>query len=135
MRRIWVVPRIILVVRPLRDRQLFYCPVKLLSQAHALAEKLGEQKGKFIMKEQLLAIRKSAEEKLASLTSLQELEDVRVGILGKKGELTQVLRQMGGLSAEERPVIGQLANDVRSFIETKIEEQKAALSAAKRKEQ
>ncbi len=86
------------------------------------------------MKEQLLAIRKSAEEKLTSLTSLQELEDVRVSVLGKKGELTQVLRQMGGLSAEERPVIGALANKVREAVENALSERKTELLAKAREE-
>ena len=86
------------------------------------------------MKEQLLAIRKSAEEKLASLSSLQDLEEVRISVLGKKGELTQVLRQMGGLSAEERPVIGALANEVREAIEKAITERKESLASAAREE-
>ena len=86
------------------------------------------------MKEQLLAIKKSAEEKLVSSTSLQELEELRVSVLGKKGELTQVLRQMGGLSAEERPVIGALANEVREAVETALTERKAALLAKAREE-
>ena len=86
------------------------------------------------MKEQLLAIRKSAEEKLASLTTLQDLEDVRISVLGKKGELTQVLRQMGGLSADERPVIGALANEVREAVEKALAERKEELLAAAREE-
>ncbi len=112
----------------------FYCPVKLSGDAHNPTEKLGEQKGKVIMKEQLLAIRKSAEEKLATSSSLQELEDLRVSVLGKKGELTQVLRQMGGLSAEERPVIGALANEVREAIESALTERKTSLLAKAREE-
>ena len=79
------------------------------------------------MKEQLLAIKKSAEEKLSSLTSLQELEDIRISVLGKKGELTQMLRQMGSLSAEERPIIGALANEVREAIEKALTERKTEL--------
>ena len=86
------------------------------------------------MKEQLLAIKKSAEEKLSSLTSLQELEDVRISVLGKKGELTQVLRQMGGLSAEERPVIGALANEVREAIEKALNERKTERVSKAREE-
>ena len=86
------------------------------------------------MKEQLLAIKKSADEKLTSLTSLQELEDLRISVLGKKGELTQVLRQMGGLSAEERPIIGALANEVREAIEKALTERKAELLSRAREE-
>ncbi len=79
-------------------------------------------------------MKKKAEEALAGTRALQELEDIRVRLLGKKGELTAVLRGMGALSAEERPVIGQLANEVRAFIESRLEEQKNALLAAARAE-
>ncbi|MDP4180500.1 MAG: phenylalanine--tRNA ligase subunit alpha [Bacillota bacterium] len=74
------------------------------------------------MKEQLNNIKAKAEKELSDLQSIQELENLRVKYLGKKGELTSVLRGMGALSAEERPLIGQLANEVREFIEGKIEE-------------
>lgn len=74
------------------------------------------------MKEKLEAIRKKAEAELDSLTSPEQIENFRVAVLGKKGELTSILKMMGKLSAEERPVMGQLANDVRSFIEEKITE-------------
>ena len=84
------------------------------------------------MKEQLLNMKEKASNALSGAKTLQDLEDIRIGLLGKKGELTAVLRGMGGLSAEERPIIGQLANEVRSFIEEKIEEQKKALLAAER---
>ncbi len=84
------------------------------------------------MKEQLLAIRERAAQELSSLSSLQTLEEFRIRFLGKKGELTAVLRGMGGLSAEERPVIGALANEVRTFLEGAMEEKKAVLLAAER---
>lgn len=74
------------------------------------------------MKDQLNNIKLEAEKKLNEVRTLPELDNLRVQYLGKKGELTAVLRGMGALSAEERPVIGQLANDVRSFIEGKLEE-------------
>lgn len=86
------------------------------------------------MKNQLLSMKEKAENALKSAKTLQDIEDIRVGFLGKKGELTAVLRGMGALSSEERPVIGQLANEVRSFIEGKIEEQKTALLVAERSE-
>ncbi len=72
------------------------------------------------MKEQLEAIRKAAEQALLGAESQQKIEELRVRFLGKKGELTAILKQMGGLSAEERPVIGQLANEVRAYIENDI---------------
>jgi phenylalanyl-tRNA synthetase alpha chain len=74
------------------------------------------------MKEQLNSIKDHAGTELSNVQSIQDLESLRVKYLGKKGELTQVLRGMGALSAEERPVIGQLANEVRAFIEGKIDE-------------
>lgn len=74
------------------------------------------------MKEQLLQIEKLAEKELASCKDMVNLENLRVKFLGKKGELTAILKQMGKLSAEERPVIGQLANKVREDIENKISE-------------
>ena len=80
------------------------------------------------MKEQLEAIRKSALESIAGTQSGAELEALRVKYLGKKGELTAVLKQMGKLSPEERPVMGQLANEVRAELEKAIEVQSAALA-------
>ena len=74
------------------------------------------------MKEKLEQIRKEAIEKLSSAASMKELEEMRVKYLGKKGELTALLKQMGKLSPEERPVIGQLANEVRAAVEKTIEE-------------
>lgn len=73
------------------------------------------------MKQQLGNIRKKAQEEITQASSSQTLEAIRVKYLGKKGELTQVLRGMGALSAEERPLMGQLANDVRVFIEEQLE--------------
>ena len=80
------------------------------------------------MKEQLEAIRRGALEAIAAAQETAGLEALRVKYLGKKGELTAVLKQMGGLSAELRPVMGQLANDVRTSLEKAIEAQSAVLS-------
>lgn len=82
------------------------------------------------MKEKLAAIRSAAMSSLENSKMLSELEELRIRYLGKKGELTSVMKGMGGLSAEERPVIGQLANEVRSKIESALEEKKAALEKA-----
>ena len=82
------------------------------------------------MKEQLEQIRQSALAALDAADTPAALEDLRVKLLGKKGEMTAVLKQMGKLSAEERPVMGQLANSVRAQIEAKLEERKAAIHAA-----
>lgn len=73
------------------------------------------------MREQLNNIRIRAEKELSSVQSMQELDSIRVKYLGKKGELTSVLRGMGALSPEERPVVGHLANEVREFLEEKID--------------
>ncbi len=82
------------------------------------------------MKEKLEAIRAEAIAALSDTSA--DLEQIRVKYLGKKGELTAVLRSMGSLSAEERPVVGALANEVRADIEAKLEaaaekQKKAAL--------
>ncbi|WP_010293064.1 phenylalanine--tRNA ligase subunit alpha [Clostridium senegalense] len=82
------------------------------------------------MKEKLEAIKSSALEEIKAVVEKSNLEDIRVKYLGKKGELTQILRGMGGLSKEERPVIGKLANEVRSALETSIE--KVATDIAKK---
>ena len=80
------------------------------------------------MKQQLEAIRKAALEAISDAGKAEDLEALRVRYLGKKGELTAVLKQMGKLSAEERPVIGQLANDVRAKLEADIEEKAKELA-------
>ena len=82
------------------------------------------------MKEQLAQIKQQAVEALQQAQTPAQLEDLRVRFLGKKGELTAVLKQMGKLSPEERPVMGQLANAVRAEIEEMLEKQKAAAQAA-----
>ena len=80
------------------------------------------------MKETLLKIKTEAIAALAQDGA--DIEALRIKYLGKKGELTAVLRGMGKLSAEERPVIGQLANDIRAEIEAEIEKQSAAMKSA-----
>ena len=82
------------------------------------------------MKEQLAQIKQQAMEALQQAQTPAQLEELRVRFLGKKGELTAVLKQMGKLSPEERPVMGQLANAVRAEIEEMLEKQKAAAHAA-----
>ncbi len=79
------------------------------------------------MKAQLEAIRSTALDAINGAQAAAELDAVRVQYLGKKGELTAVLKQMGKLSAEERPVMGQMANDVRAALEQAIETRSAAL--------
>lgn len=78
------------------------------------------------MKERLQALRERALRELQQVEHIQQLQDLRVKVLGKKGELTEVLRGMGSLSAEERPLIGQVANEVRSAIEELINKKQEA---------
>ena len=82
------------------------------------------------MKEQLEQIKVNALAALDAAATPASLEELRVKLLGKKGELTAVLKQMGKLSPEERPVMGQMANAVRAQIEEKLEERKAAIHSA-----
>ena len=81
------------------------------------------------MKEQLEQIRASALAALEAAKETADLEALRVKLLGKKGELTAVLKTMGKLSAEERPAMGQLANSVRASIEEHLEQRKKELAA------
>ena len=82
------------------------------------------------MKQQLESIRLQALAALEEASTPAALEELRVKLLGKKGELTAVLKQMGKLSPEERPVMGQIANNVRAAIEEKLEQRKEAINAA-----
>ena len=77
------------------------------------------------MKEQLEQLKLQALAALQNAVTPADLEELRVRFLGKKGEVTAVLKQMGKLSAEERPIMGQLANNVRAEIEAKLRELKA----------
>ena len=80
------------------------------------------------MRKQLEEISARAHEGISTISSLKELEDARLKFLGKKGELTAVLRGMAGLSPEERPVIGQMVNDLRNLIEGKLAEKERVIS-------
>ena len=79
------------------------------------------------MRTQLEQIKESALRELAQCGDLKALEALRVGYLGKKGQLTAILKLMGKLSAEERPVVGQIANEVRQALEAAIAEKQEAL--------
>ncbi len=82
------------------------------------------------MREQLEKIRAAAKEALSNCKDQAALDNLRVQYLGKKGELTAILKQMGGLSPEQRPVMGQLANEVRADIESTIEKVATEVKAA-----
>ena len=83
------------------------------------------------MKEKLLKLQQEALEKLSQIKNEDILEKFRQEYLGKKGELTSVLRGMGQLSAEERPTIGQIANEVRTALENKLQEKRQELEDLK----
>jgi len=80
------------------------------------------------MKDKLQQIKLAAQKELEEISLPEELEQVKVKYLGKKGELTAILRSMSSHSAEERPVVGQFANEVRADIESFIEEKRTVLA-------
>ena len=82
------------------------------------------------MKEKLQGILQTAKEQLAAAKDSRALDEARVKFLGKKGELTALLKSMKDVAAEERPVVGQLINDVRAEIETIIDKQKKLIEQA-----
>ncbi len=79
------------------------------------------------MEDKLRALQTEALEKIESVQNLKELNDIRVAYLGKKGPVTEILKGMGKLSAEERPKMGALANEVRGSITEKIESKQEKL--------
>ena len=91
------------------------------------------------IREQLEEIKQNGLRELENFADAKELDNIRVRYLGKKGELTAILKQMGKLSAEERPIIGQVANEVRQTLEAAVQksletlkEKEMALRLAKR---
>ena len=80
------------------------------------------------MEQQVAELQKAALAAIADSGALSALQDLKVQYLGKKGELTALLRGMGSLAPEERPRIGQLVNDVRRVLEQAIAEKEALLS-------
>ncbi|NBH81847.1 phenylalanine--tRNA ligase subunit alpha [bacterium C-53] len=87
------------------------------------------------MKDRLQQIREDALRQIGSSASLEKLNEVRVSVLGKKGELTAVLKSMKDIAAEERPKFGQMVNDARAEIEHALEEAKAKMERRIRAEQ
>ena len=84
------------------------------------------------MKGQLESINLRAQQEIGGVSDLQALDALRVQFLGKKGELTAILKQMGKLSAEERPIMGQVANEVRAAIEELIESKENEIKTRER---
>ena len=86
------------------------------------------------MKEKLEAIKAEALAKIDSAKDLDSLNDIKVAVLGKKGELTAVLKSMKDVPAEERPMVGQMVNEARTAIEEKLEEEKTKIARMLRTE-
>ncbi len=84
------------------------------------------------MNEKLSIIREEALAAVKAASSTAELNDIRVRVLGKKGELTAILRSMGSLAPEDRPKVGQMVNEARAEIESAVEARTAALAAQER---
>ena len=80
------------------------------------------------MKEKIAKIEKEAKEALKSIVDMQALNEIKIKYLGKKSELSNVLKDMANLTKEERPVIGSLANKIRKEIEEKVAEIEARLA-------
>ncbi|WLD92320.1 phenylalanine--tRNA ligase subunit alpha [Alkalihalobacillus sp. AL-G] len=87
------------------------------------------------MQDRLITLQTEAIGKVEQASSLKELQDIRVEYLGKKGPITEVLKGMGKLPAEERPKMGQLANEVREAVTSKIDDKVKKLEEAKLDEQ
>ena len=83
------------------------------------------------MQEKLMQIQEVALREIEEANNSSALSDIRVKYLGKKGELTTILKSMGGLSKEERPIVGKMVNDVKKVVEEKLD---AAINAIKEKE-
>lgn len=82
------------------------------------------------MKKELEKLKEEFDFDLMNSNSQKDIENVRVKYLGKKGALTGILKQMGTLSADERPVIGKISNEIRNYISKSIEEKTAKLKFA-----
>lgn len=87
------------------------------------------------MKEQLERIREEALKQIEASDALEKLNEIRVAYLGKKGELTSVLKSMKNVAPEDRPRVGQMVNDARAAIEARLEETRLTLARRARQEQ
>ncbi len=82
------------------------------------------------LQEQLEELRRNAQDAIAQCQNLDDLESLRVNYLGKKGQLSQILRNLGKLSPEERPKIGAIANEIKETIQNSLQQQREALETA-----
>nr|MCR5632639.1 phenylalanine--tRNA ligase subunit alpha [Eubacterium sp.] len=81
------------------------------------------------MKEMLDKIKEQAQKQIAIASTPEALDEIRVSVLGKKGELTQILKGMKDVAPEDRPKVGQMVNSVRDILEEALNEQKKALKS------
>jgi phenylalanyl-tRNA synthetase alpha chain len=88
-----------------------------------------------MMKDQLEKIRQEALKQIEASDALEKLSEIKVSYLGKKGELTAVLKSMKDIAPEDRPKVGQMVNEVRALIEGKLEDAKITLAKKAREEQ
>ncbi len=86
------------------------------------------------MKEKLSAMRQAAFERIEQAKSLEALNDIKVSLLGKKGELTSVLKGMKDVAPEERPAVGQMVNETRAAIEELLEKERKVIARRIREE-
>ena len=86
------------------------------------------------MQENLMNIQNVALNEIEEAKNSSELEELRIKYLGKKGELTTILRSMGNLSKEERPIVGKMVNDVKKIVEEKLESKVSAINEAEKNE-
>jgi phenylalanyl-tRNA synthetase alpha chain len=98
--------------------------LKLSSDLHSMTTPLNE------LETQLAALREEATKAIAIADTLEQLEQLRVSYLGKKGQLSGVLRGMGKLTPEDRPRIGALANVVKELLQDNLEQKRSSLQAA-----
>ncbi len=99
----------------------------LLSSAYSLLRFSGECMA-LVIEQQIEDIREAALKAVNEATDLESLEAARVKYLGRKGELTRLLRSMGEVSPEERPRLGKVVNEVRSLLEQELEKRRTVLA-------
>ncbi|BDU51339.1 phenylalanine--tRNA ligase subunit alpha [Haliovirga abyssi] len=74
------------------------------------------------MKEKIIELKEKAKDNIEKIANLKEFEDIKIKLMGKKGEFTQILKGMKEVSKEDRPIIGQIVNETRNFLNGKLEE-------------
>ena len=107
----------------------------LKDKAEKAKQRKENRERKENMRERLEKIKEEALKQIEASDALEKLNDIRVAYLGKKGQLTSVLKSMKDVSPEERPKVGQMVNDARALIEARLEETRELLAKKAREEQ